>query len=57
MQKFEVILDRAQKRKGGAQALEDLMPDAPKIDIAKMAQPRAASAEAKSYGREFRPSC
>ena len=30
MQKFEVILDRAQKRKGGAQALEDLMPDAPK---------------------------
>jgi 3-methyladenine DNA glycosylase Tag len=48
MQKFEVILDRAQKRKGGAEALEDLMPDAPEIDIAKMGDDRILSQFSKN---------
>jgi len=48
MQKFEVILDRAQKRKGGAQALEDLMPDAPEVDIAKMGDDRVLSQFSKN---------
>jgi len=48
MQKFEVILGRAQKRKGGAQALEDLMPDAPKVDVSKLGDDRILSQFSKS---------
>ena len=48
MQKFEVILDRAQKRKGGADALECLMPDAPEIDITKMGDDRILSQLSKN---------
>jgi 3-methyladenine DNA glycosylase Tag len=48
MQKFEVILDRAQKRKGGADALEALMPDAPEVDIAKLGDDRILSQFSKN---------
>ncbi len=48
MQKFEVILDRAQKRKGGANSLEALMPDAPEIDITKMGDDRILSQFSKN---------
>lgn len=48
MQKFEVILDRAQKRKGGTDALEALMPDAPEVDINKMGDDRILSQFSKN---------
>lgn len=48
MQKFEEILERAQKRKGGAEALEALMPETPEVDIATLGDDRILSQFSKN---------
>lgn len=48
MQKFEVILDRAQQRKGGPQALDDMIPSEATVDVSSMGDDRILSQFSKS---------